>query len=443
MNDDLYGLQASGIDPAIAAKMIPLQRQQAIAEALLKQSMQPINVPQGTKIHPLQGVAQMVQAYMARRGLESADAERGKLSAENAEMAKTAMGDYETRRAGLPGIVPATPNDDEGNPMPARAEVKGDPRAAIAQAMSNPLLAKNPLIAADLASMRSEDKPFVVGRSLVDKTGKVLAQDETWAAEQEANRLTKLDQAKAAAEERAAREAASLQGRKDLVALAASLRGPTAPTMSEVLDPTDPTRMLRVDAKAYKGGTLGSPGVLGISGKEPTAAKREEQVGQGRETVSGIVSELRGKYEELSKSGGIVDPEKGVLSNIIAGVASSGPGQFAGNIVGTENQSSRNTIAQTRPLLLNAIKQATGMSAKQMDSNAELKMYLAAATDPKLDIKANLAALDNLDRLYGLGSQAGNVSSGNVRKAAYERTATNPQTGEKLGLVNGQWVPIK
>jgi hypothetical protein len=93
----------------------------------------------------------------------------------------------------------------------------------------------------------------------------------------------------------------------------------------------------------------------------------------------------------------------GAVSNVLAAVGSSGPGQFLGNMVGTENQSARNSIAQTRPLLLNAIKQATGMSAKQMDSNAELKMYLAAATDPKLDIKANMAALDSLDRLYGLG----------------------------------------
>jgi len=158
MNDDLYGLQASGIDPAIAAKMIPLQRQQAIAEALLKQSMQPINVPQGTKIHPLQGVAQMVQAYMARRGLEGADAERGKLSAENAEMAKTAMGDYERVKGGF-STPPIVQNDDEGNQMPM-VQTKGDPRAAVAMAMSNPLLAKNALVSADIANMRKAAEPY-------------------------------------------------------------------------------------------------------------------------------------------------------------------------------------------------------------------------------------------------------------------------------------------
>ena len=430
MNEDLYGLQASGIAPEIAAKLIPLQRQQAVAEAMLKNSMSPINVPQGTKMHPLQGLAKIVEAYMAQKSLSDADKQRQELTNQNAEMAKSAMSDYEAKRNGIPGITPLTPNDDEGNPMPSRAEVKGDPRAAVAMAVANPLLAKNPLIAADIAAMRQEDRPYVLGRTLVDKSGKVLATDETWAQEQEATRLARLDQAKAAAEEKAAREAAALQGRKDLVALAASLRGPTAPTMSEVLDPKDPTRMLRVDAKSYKGGTLGDVGVLGVSGKEPTAAKREEQVGQGRETVSSIVSELRGKYEELAKNSGIVDPKAGWMSNLSAGAASSGVGQAVGNVFGTENQSARNTIAQTRPLLLNAIKQATGMSAKQMDSNAELKMYLAAATDPKLDIKANLAALDNLDKLYGLGLGASptNVSTGKIGQSG----GLSPQEQKEL-----------
>ena len=41
------------------------------------------------------------------------------------------------------------------------------------------------------------------------------------------------------------------------------------------------------------------------------------------------------------------------------------------------------------------------MSAKQMDSNAELKMYLAAATDPSLDYESNINALKQLERLFG------------------------------------------
>jgi hypothetical protein len=131
--------------------------------------------------------------------------------------------------------------------------------------------------------------------------------------------------------------------------------------------------------------------------------KKQETVDSGRESVNSMIATLRDQYTQLLQGGGITDPDAGPVDNIKAGISSSGLGQFVGRAVGTRNQSARNQIAQQRPLLLNAIKQATGMSAKQMDSNAELKLYLSAATDPTLDIRANMAALDKLDELYGLG----------------------------------------
>ena len=62
--------------------------------------------------------------------------------------------------------------------------------------------------------------------------------------------------------------------------------------------------------------------------------------------------------------------------------------------------------SQTRPLLMQAIMKASGMSAKQMDSNAEMKLWLATATDPTLDVQANIAALDRLEGMFGrVGTQ--------------------------------------
>lgn len=145
---------------------------------------------------------------------------------------------------------------------------------------------------------------------------------------------------------------------------------PPAPTMTEVVDPSDPTRLLRVDAKSYRGGSLGSIGVLGVSGKEPTAARREEKTGIGREDVSKQVAQLRDYYNQLNESGSITNPDSGTIANLGASISSSALGQMAGRATGTKAQSIRNAIAQQRPLLLQAIKEATGMSAKQMDSNA-------------------------------------------------------------------------
>jgi hypothetical protein len=69
--------------------------------------------------------------------------------------------------------------------------------------------------------------------------------------------------------------------------------------------------------------------------------------------------------------------------------------------LGTKTQSLRNTIAQQRPLLMQAIMKATGMTAKQMDSNVELKLWLSTATDPTLDLQSNMKSLDMLEQLYG------------------------------------------
>ena len=140
-----------------------------------------------------------------------------------------------------------------------------------------------------------------------------------------------------------------------------------------------------------------------IGGTPYSAAQEAKDVQKqsGAENFDKLIGNLRDNYNQLGTMGGITDTTKGAYSNILAGTSSSGIGQAAGRLLGTQAQSVRNTIAQSRPLLLNAIKEATGMSAKQMDSNAELKMYLAAATDPTLDLQTNLNALSQLESLYG------------------------------------------
>jgi len=182
-----------------------------------------------------------------------------------------------------------------------------------------------------------------------------------------------------------------------------------APTMTEVIDPADPKRMLRVNARTYQGGSLGSPGVLGISGKEPTSAAKDLQSEEGRANLDTQVAQLRDLYGQLRDGGGITQAGKGA-SNLAASASSSTIGQMIGGALGTQNQSLRDSIIQQRPLLLQAIKQATGMSAKQMDSNAEMKMYLAAATDPTMGYEANMRALDTLLGLFGPKPGAGGAA---------------------------------
>jgi hypothetical protein len=136
------------------------------------------------------------------------------------------------------------------------------------------------------------------------------------------------------------------------------------------------------------------------------ADQKAQTVNVGRETVNTLVTGLKDQYNLLKDTGGITSTKESSLSNIPAYLSSSGAGQATGKLFGTANQSARNTISQSRPLLLQAIAKATGMSSKQMDSNTELQMYLKAATDPSLDYEANIYALDQLQTLYGVSGGA-------------------------------------
>ena len=133
------------------------------------------------------------------------------------------------------------------------------------------------------------------------------------------------------------------------------------------------------------------------------ARAQAEAKATGSTDVDVAVSGLRDAYNRLEKGGGITTVKNAGVGNIPAAISSSGIGQMAGKVLGTANQSARNEIAMTRPALLAALMKATGMSAKQMDSNAELKLWIATATDPQLDVEANRKALDNIERKY-LGS---------------------------------------
>lgn len=48
-----------------------------------------------------------------------------------------------------------------------------------------------------------------------------------------------------------------------------TVNNPAPVTVTDVIDPNNPGQMIKVDARTYRGGGIGSPGVIGPSGKEP------------------------------------------------------------------------------------------------------------------------------------------------------------------------------
>lgn len=132
---------------------------------------------------------------------------------------------------------------------------------------------------------------------------------------------------------------------------------------------------------------------------EITDVKKKE-LGQSQLGIA--LDTLRADINDLNSSGGIVNPENSAAANVLASVKQSAPGQFVQGMVGTKEQSVRNKIKSLEPVIINSIRQATGMSAKAMDSNAELLFYRAAIKAN--DLPSQLAAIDNIIKIYGGGA---------------------------------------
>ena len=180
---------------------------------------------------------------------------------------------------------------------------------------------------------------------------------------------------------------------------------PNAPMLAR------PKQVVRQPVAVIKDGvvTLVPPDqAVGMTPATPGAEKALEKTviaKEGKQAVNGVLNTLYSEYTNLVKSGGITDTRQSAEANIAARTGASGIGQLTGSYTGSESQSFRDTIEQTRPLLLTAIMKATGLSATQLNSNVELQTYLKTATDPKVSIQSNVKALNNISTMFGLGEK--------------------------------------
>lgn len=158
-----------------------------------------------------------------------------------------------------------------------------------------------------------------------------------------------------------------------------------------------------------------------IPGAPKTKAQEEkEKIQAAKESISGHLGNVAQKYFELDQAGGSVKPENSLFTNIGARLSASELGQIAGSYGGTQTQQIRDTISGIKPILIANLKQATGMSAQQLNSNQELKFYLGAMGDDTKSLESNLAAL------YAMDSQFG---SGHALDALFEK---NPRLAKKI-----------
>jgi hypothetical protein len=164
-----------------------------------------------------------------------------------------------------------------------------------------------------------------------------------------------------------------------------------SPEIEEVEDPNDPSQILLVDVKRWRGGGIGSPGVIGPKGK----AKVEKGEKSGDAFIS-VIEEMESNYDELNRMKAIPSTKRSASENLRISAETSDLGQMIGRAAGTEPQSLRNQVQSARLRLLQGIKAATGMSAQELNSNVELQQWLDAVTNPANDYESNKAILKSI-----------------------------------------------
>jgi hypothetical protein len=183
-------------------------------------------------------------------------------------------------------------------------------------------------------------------------------------------------------------------------------RAPSAPSITQIVDPTNPNQMITIDARRYQGGGAGTPGVIGVAGKEPSAALRINKAEQGKSQLADDLDNLRAAFQTLDEMRAIPSTERNVVSNLMSATQASGVGQMLGRAGGSPEQVERDVINSARMRLVNSIKNATGMSAQQLNSNVELQTMLRSISDPGQSVEAALRIIDDIDNAYVKGSGA-------------------------------------
>jgi hypothetical protein len=149
--------------------------------------------------------------------------------------------------------------------------------------------------------------------------------------------------------------------------------------------------------------TAANPSGTVIPLANPEATTKGQALVKGKNLVNDVATDMAASYGVLKDLGGIKSKENSPQKNISAALQSSMVGQVGGSMLGTPEQDARDAIMSQRPILVQAIVKATGISASQINSNQELKNLLDAATDPSKGYETNIKSLNKINKRFGLG----------------------------------------
>lgn len=148
-----------------------------------------------------------------------------------------------------------------------------------------------------------------------------------------------------------------------------------------------------------------------LSMKPPSASQLKAEAdatkkAEGKEGLADTLYLANKLVDDLVAEGGITDTTKGGIVNTARSLGASGMGQFAGRVTGSSTQAKRDELKSVRLQLFNAVKAATGMSSKSIDSNVELKTWLDSLGSDGMSAQANRNILKNIENNFLKGYDA-------------------------------------
>jgi hypothetical protein len=202
------------------------------------------------------------------------------------------------------------------------------------------------------------------------------------------------------------------------------------PGVVEVIDPTDGTKKIVSRVQAARMGATSAK----ESNIDQTRDRVTDKVSEGRQMVSSVIENLRSNYDELDRLRAIPSQDRGTTSNVLTSIEASAPGQMLSRAVATPAQTSRDVISSSRIQLLNSIKQATGMSAQQLNSNVELQTWLNAVTDPRQSKQTADQILNNIQNWVARNAAPmGGSAAPPAAPPAARPPAAPPAAGRDIG----------
>lgn len=125
---------------------------------------------------------------------------------------------------------------------------------------------------------------------------------------------------------------------------------------------------------------------------------------KGQTNVESTLDKMMAKYNKLDELKKIPSSQRTFGENLEAYIGGTTAGQEVEKIRATPAQQQRNELKSLRRALLKDIMAATGASAKELDSNFELKSMLESLSDETMDIDSVRRIIADLSARYGKGS---------------------------------------